>query len=111
MVLLAGCDWGGEKDCAALEDPQAGPREPQAADWCWYERVDSAGQGGDLDKALENLARIQSPMVRSAAIDQLIAARPPGLNRAKVWELCQTLPEDRAATCKSAWDRPHLWEE
>ena len=98
--LAAGC---GSKDCADLADRVD-------RDWCRYEIVQGQIMAGELDAGLASLDAIETPFVRSVAIDRLIDAAPTGLTAQKAEALCASLPDPYGSSCRKTWSRPHLWD-
>lgn len=83
--------------------------DKQEADWCYAKETVDAGQRGDLGRAQRLLDQIGGRKVRAIATDQLIASRPPGLEREQALALCGELMEHWQLRCQEAWSDPALW--
>ncbi len=100
LLLLAAI--GCEKRCDQVFDKQE-------ADWCYSRETVEAGRAGDLGRAQRLLERIGGRRVKAVATDQLIATRPPGLDREEALALCGQLLENWQVRCQEAWSDPALW--
>lgn len=102
-LLLLPAVLGCEERCDQVFDKQE-------ADWCYAKETVEAGHAGDLGRARRLLDRVENRRVRAITTDQLIAARPPGLDRESALALCGELMEHWQLRCQETWSDPALWE-
>ena len=102
VALLASCS-GAPKDCAVME---AGNER----DACYLEQVAAHAEAGEGNQAIDGIRSIDSPLLRSAAIQTLAATEGSGVDSSVIERLCQELPSSPAQDCLKNWARPHLWE-
>lgn len=99
--FVGGCGSG---DCAskATADEQ---------DWCYHASAVEHARRDELQPSLDDLAKIQAPMVRAFAVQELMVAAPRGMSKEQAEGLCRSLASDQSEACMRTWSRPHLWEK
>ncbi|HJN77979.1 MAG TPA: hypothetical protein QGF58_28965 [Myxococcota bacterium] len=103
LALLASCS-GGAEDCPAMA---AGDER----DACYLVQVSAHAERGEGAQAIDDVRAIESPLMRSAAIQSLATSEGSGVDSSSIEVLCEELPSPNAAQCLKRWTRPHLWPQ
>ena len=93
--------------CRSVPCEQQSPGDER--DTCWFEQVSQQANAGQFQEAATLIARIESPLIRFAAIQRLTVHRYEGFDLKTLRGLCSGLPNDLRDKCTETCNRPHLW--
>lgn len=99
LLSLPAC---GERDCGHVI-------RPTDRDWCFADEAVDHARVGDMGSAAMSMGRITDDLIRAVAVQRLIGARVPGIDRGSARELCAQLAAPHLEKCLEDWDRPEAW--
>ena len=99
-TALAACDVAPCQDKFQIRDKN----------WCYCEAAADAADAGDLEAAVGYMREVSNDLIKAAAVDRILVARPPALTHDAATALCGELASVRQARCLATWDRTFVWE-